>query len=225
MSPFLENLFEKTCAVKAVEEWTLEAMEAAAARYEAALAPLAEHELSAEDRTWLEAALRHGADRGYFAVEVMRRKDALDETFFPIYLRAGVDDCDPSSNRAYIEPLIERFGLRRVIEGLLQIFERGGAADKAGAINALYWAQAPLTFVGSGPFTLANATAESRALYLAVEDLRRRRDALFLRAFVNETDVSLRRCLLPRLSFDASDYDAELVPLLDTARSLARDFQ
>src|SRR6185369_16839879 len=166
MSIFLEDLFAKTCAVNAVEDWSPDGMEEAARCYEAALAPLGEHALVPEDRCWLEESLRRGGDRGVFAIEVMRRKEAFDDTFFGLVLRAGVDECDPSSNRTYIEPLVARFGLRRVIEALLNIFERGGPADKAGAINALYWAQAPLTFIGSGPFTLDNATAESRALYL-----------------------------------------------------------
>jgi hypothetical protein len=222
MSAFLQSLFANTCAVSALEEWTPEAMSEAANRYEAAFAPLAEHALTAEDRGWLEDSLRGGGDRGYFAVEVIRRKDALEDGMFALFIRAAVEEIDPSANRTYVEPLVARFGLRRVIEALLEIFERGGPADKAGAMNALYWAQAPLTFVGNGPFTLENATPESRALYLAVEDLRKRRDALFLRAFVTETDSSLRRCLLPRLSLDPRDYAAELAPLVETAQGLAR---
>lgn len=222
-SPFLQALFEQSTAVASVESWTLEDMEAAAARYEAVMQPLKPHALTGEDFDWLETALREGGPCAFFAVEVIRRKDALNERLFPLLLRAGIDECDPSANRSYIEPLVQRFGLRRVLEALLEAFERGRPEDKAGALNALYWAQAPLTFKGDGPLTLENATPESRALYLAVEDLRRRRDVLFLRTFVEETDVSLRRCLLARLSLDAADYPAELAPLVETAQRLARD--
>lgn len=222
-SPFLQALFEQSTAVASVDSWTLEDMEAAARRYEAVLQPLIEHALTDQDFDWIETALREGGPCGFFAVEVIRRKDALREQLFPLLLRAGIDECDPSANRSYIEPLVSRFGLRRVLESLLDVFERGGVEDKAGALNALYWAQAPLTFKGEGPLTIENATVESRALYLAVEDLRRRRDVLFLRAFVDESDVSLRRCLLARMSLDAADYPAELAPLVEKAQRLARD--
>lgn len=221
-SPFLQALFEKSSAVASVESWTLEDMEAAALRYEAAMRPLAEHALTGEDYGWLETALREGGPCAFFAVEVIRRKEALNERLFPLLLRAGIDECDPSANRSYIEPLVGRFGLRRVLEALLDVFERGGVEDKAGALNALYWAQAPLTFKGDGPLTIENATPESRALYLAVDDLRRRRDVLFLRAFVEVSDVGLRRCLLARMSLEAADYPAEFAPLVETAQRIAR---
>ena len=227
MDSLLSQLFAEVSALETDSDsaapCTLESMELAAARYDAAMAPLQAHVLDDVDYAWLETALREGGGFGQFAVEVIRRKQALSERFFVLYLRAAIDECDPTTNRSYVEPLVARFGLRRVIAALLEVFSRGGPADKAGALNALYWAQAPLTFVGDGPLTIDNATPESRALYLAVEDLRQQRDVLFLRAFVEESDQSLRRCLLARITLDADAYPPELRPLVERAQRIARE--
>ena len=64
---------------------------------------------------------------------------------------------------------------------LLSVVESGSDFRKAGAVNARYWAEEPLAFVGTvPPFTIEYATPESRAAYEALSDLRERKRRLLL---------------------------------------------
>ena len=45
-------------------------------------------------------------------------------------MRAAVYERDPSKNRAFVQPCVATFGLRRVNETLLQWFENGSDLEK-----------------------------------------------------------------------------------------------
>src|SRR5262249_31443861 len=101
-----------------------------------------------EDLRWLIEALKHD-ERKWFVVEVARRSKALAEALLAPMLDAGIDDVNPSFNRSFIEPCLSAFGPRRVNEYLLGVVESGTDFRKAGAVNALYWAQVGLSIPGN----------------------------------------------------------------------------
>ncbi len=57
---------------------------------------------------------------------------------------------NPSLNRYFVEPCVAVFGSWQVREALLDLFEQGSNFEKAGAVNALYWAGFP-SFSKSAP--------------------------------------------------------------------------
>src|SRR5260370_38353646 len=55
-------------------------------------------------------------------------------------IRGAVYERDPSKNRAFVEPCVATFGLRRVSETLFERFENGSDQEKAGVVQAMYHA-------------------------------------------------------------------------------------
>jgi hypothetical protein len=175
-----------------------------------------------EDVRWLTQALRD-QERKWLVAELARRSESLGEVFFTPMLDAGIDEVNPSFNRSFIEPCVRAFGHRRVNEYLLGVVESGSDFRKAGAVNAMYWAQVPLSFVGSVPsFTTEHATPESRAAYEAVSDLRERKRLLLLDTFLSNPSVDVRRSIIPSLNLDPAAYPATHRPLVAQAIEIAR---
>ena len=175
-----------------------------------------------EDVRWLIEALGHD-ERKWLVAELACRSKSLAEAFFTPMLDAGIDEVDPSFNRYFIEPCVQAFGHRRVNEYLLDVAESGSAFRKAGAVNALYWAQVWLSFVGNVPsFTIEHAMPESRATYEAVADLRERKRRLLLETFVSNPSVDVRRSIIPALNLDPAAYPESHRPLVARAIEIAR---
>jgi hypothetical protein len=175
-----------------------------------------------EDVRWLTEALRH-AERKWFVAEVARRSKSLAEVFFTPMLDAGIDEVNPSLNRYFIEPCVTAFGHRRVNEYLLGVVESGTDFRKAGAVNALYWAQVPLSFPGTAPsYSIENASPESRAAFEALADLRERKRRLLLETFVSNPSVDVRRSIIPSLDLDPVHYPESYRPLVARAIDIAR---
>jgi hypothetical protein len=175
-----------------------------------------------EDSRWLIRALGD-EERKWLVAELARRADLLAAAFFAPMLDAGIDEVNPSFNRYFIEPCVSAFGHRRVTEYLLGVAESGSDFRKAGAVNALYWAQVPLSFKGTAPsFTIEHATPESRAAYEAVSDLRERKRRLLLETFVSNPSVDVRRSIIPSLDLDPAAYPESHRPLVARAIEIAR---
>jgi hypothetical protein len=177
---------------------------------------------TSEDVRWLTEALRH-RERKWFVGVVARSVTSLPEVLFAPLLDAGIDEVNPSFNRAFIEPCMGAFGPRRVNEYLLGVVASGSDFRKAGALNAMYWAQARLTFVGDVPsYTVEHATPASRAAYEALADLRERKRTLLLEMFVENSNVDVRRSVIPSLDLDATAYPEGYGPLVAQAIEIAR---
>ena len=166
---------------------------------------------SDHDARWLIGALRNGDPaqrRAWFVAALCRRSESVADIFFVPLLDAAIDEVDPSSNRWFVEPCMERFGPRRVNEYLLSVVESGTDFRIAGAVNALYWAQVPLSFRnvaldGELPsFDIEHATPESRGAYMALQDVWARKNRLFLETFVGNPSVQVRRSIIPALNLD-----------------------
>jgi hypothetical protein len=178
---------------------------------------------SKKDWEWFVLALGD-AQKKWFVVFALDAIGTLPKVLFMPMLRAAVYERNPSLNRKFVEPCIRCYGHLRVNEVLLDFFEKGTNFEKAGAANASYWALMPLAFKGSVPnFDGENAISESRSTRVALDDILLRQRCLFLQEFVSNTDIDVRRSLIPRLELkDPSVYPEHLRPLVDQAIQIAR---
>lgn len=180
--------------------------------------------LSSQDFDWLSGALEH-EERKWFVVFVIEEiLGSVPKKLFSPMIRAAVCEKDPSFNRNFVEPCVKTFGRRKVNEALLEFLEKGTNREKAGAARALYWAQGTiLRFPVNAPnFNIENATPESKAEYESLADLRQRKRNLYLREFVNNEDLNVRRSIIPSLDLDANVYSDELKPLVKEVIKIAR---
>lgn len=179
------------------------------------------------DSRWLIEALADGEvplGRKAFVARLCRDLDSLAEVFFAPMLNAAIDEVNPSYNKSFVLPCMNAFGARRVNEYLLSVIESGTDFRKAGAINALYWANVPLTFPGDArSFDIQNATPDSREQYEALADVWTRKRRLLLETFVMNPNVDVRRSIIPRLSLDPLAYPEShrslVIKVIEIARS------
>lgn len=182
---------------------------------------------SEEDINWFIQALRD-EQRKLFVVFMVNKvtKSApkrLKEGLFSPLIRAAVYEINPSFNRSFVEPCVIAFGHRLVNEALLEFVEHGSNFEKAGAVNALYWAQVPLRFDREVPsFSKEYATPESQAAYDALADIQLRKRCLFLKEFVKNSSVELRRSIIPSFVLDPLLYADELRHLIAEAIAIAK---
>ena len=163
---------------------------------------------SLEDWQWIRAAL-DDPNKKWFVAQVFRFQPVPKRLLVGM-LRTAVFERNPSANRRFIEPCLRSFGPRRVNEILLRFFEVGTNEEKAGVASAFYWS------VGlSGP----GIPVED------VGDLVERMFCLFLREFVNNEDLNVRRRIIPLLPLreDRYLYPEELRPLIPHAIEIARE--
>jgi hypothetical protein len=159
--------------------------------------------ISSEDIEWLIQGLRNGRKK-WFVQLLCARVDTLPDDFFMPLVRAAVYEEDPSYNRDFVDPCIRIFGVRRVSEALLNFVATGTNFEKAGAINALYWA------LGSPD------NAEE------IEDIYIRRRCMYLQEFVSNRNLSVRRSIISKLVLDPQLYPENLAPLIEEAIRIAR---
>jgi hypothetical protein len=177
-----------------------------------------------EDWKLLGAAL-HDQERKWLVAEVFS-KAPVPKRLFNVMLRAAVHEINPSLNRYFVEPCIAAFGHRAVNEALLEYVEQGNDFEKAGAINALYWGGMHLQFDDyRRGLTLEHATPESRTAYLELKDVWERKRSLFLREFVSNENVDVRRSIIPSLNLDEADYPNDLKLLIAQAVEIARNHE
>src|SRR5215469_12297255 len=94
---------------------------------------------SQEDVAWFLNALDDDR-RKYFVAFVLREPRKVPEVLYEPMMRAAVRERDPSNDRVFVEPCMSTFGPRRVNETLLAWFESMSDREKAGAVQAMYWA-------------------------------------------------------------------------------------
>jgi hypothetical protein len=185
------------------------------------------YHLSNEDIQWLIQALED-EQRQWFVAFIVKKASGglpkrLKRVLFSPLIRAAVYERNPSLNRYFVEPCVAVFGYRQVNEALLDLVEQGSNFEKAGAVNALYWARFRFSFIKSAPeYTLEYATPESKAAYEALADIRLRKQCLFLREFVSNPNLDVRRSIISNLVLNPSCYADELKPLVLNAIEIAR---
>lgn len=163
------------------------------------------------DREWLLSALEGTTEeegrRRYFLCIALRHADQIPPVLFDPLLRAAVYERDPSFNRFFIVPCLRWAGPRKVNEALLHYLEEGTNVEKAGAASAFYW----------------SLMHHERVTHENIEDLVARKRDLFLREFVTNQDVEVKRRILPGLELKPELYSEDLRPLIPQAIQLARN--
>jgi hypothetical protein len=167
---------------------------------------------------------RHRARRAAGAT-IANRAGQADETgpvpdeWFEPLIRAMVHEPDPSFVEHLVKPAITAFGRRRVRLALLDYLETGTSADAAGAARAWYWTLLPLTYLAGSREPNPDSVAE-REKY---RDLDRRYNEVALRRFVTDTDLDVRRCLIPGLHLRPEDHRRpHMRELAERAAEIAR---
>jgi hypothetical protein len=174
------------------------------------------------DILWLTEALADEVRR-WFVSRVARGSGEMDEALVRPMLDAAINEVDPSWNRWFVEPCITAVGYRRVNEYLLDVVASGTDFQKAGAVNALYWAGVHLVFRGDArTFDYRDATPESRAEYEALSDVWQRERELFLETFVSNQNVDVRRAIIGKLDLEPAHYREHLRPVVTHAIDIAR---
>lgn len=184
--------------------------------------------ITGNDFKWLIEAL-HAEDKQQWVARVFQWVQPVPEPLFEPMLRTAVYENNPSLNRLWIEPCLATFGIRRVNERLLKYLEEGTDFEKAGAVNALYWAQG-----GSGTHleiltdhcitreTIDAVLPRLRAEVQSMPDLWQRKREMLLREFVSNPHVDVRRSIIPGLTLNKEKYPENLHPLVDEAIQIAR---
>jgi hypothetical protein len=179
-----------------------------------------------DDAGWLIESLRLGGEppQGpkWFMFQLLRESQSLADIFFVPVLDAAIDEVDPSYNRHFVEPCLRSFGPRRVNEYLLSVVESGTDFRKAGAVNALYWAEALSFPDNTASFRVARATTESGALSDNLQDVWERKNRLLLETFVADSGVHLKRSIIKSLDLNPRAYPESHRPLVAQAIDLAR---
>lgn len=160
--------------------------------------------ISAEDTEWLIKGLQDTRKK-WFVQLLCARVDTLPDDFFMPLVRAAVYEDDPSYNRDFVNPCIRIFGRRRASEALLDFVSTGTNYEKAGAVNALYWA---LGGIPKGEDDLKDILARERSIYL--------------QEFVSNRNLNVRRSIIPQLTLDHQLYPENLAPLVKEAIRIAK---
>jgi hypothetical protein len=186
-----------------------------------------------DDVAWLRAALKgepHQPDyfggTPWFVSTVLAHATSIADVLLEPLLDAGVEEVDPSYNRRFIEPCTEIFGVVRVRTYLAHIFEYGSDFQKAGAVNALYWAMVPFWPRSVVPAEIERQFAEYQAARAveneALGEVHARLGRLMVETFIATSSIELRRSLLGYvLPADESQSDP-LRPLRTTALEIAQ---
>ena len=183
--------------------------------------------VNADDVEWFKQALEHDAKKRFVAFVFSRMKIPLPEELYEFMLRAAIYEINPSYNRWFVEPCIEAFGLRSVNNSLLEVVKNGDNFEKAGAVNALYWARLGLAFRSIPPaYTKEYALPESVQAYEELADVWMYRDCLLLKEFVNNPDLEVRQNIISHLKLDDAAYFPEDIrPLVKEAIKIAENHE
>jgi hypothetical protein len=150
-----------------------------------------------DERNWFEANYHQGP--------------AFPEFFFRPLMDAGIDECEPSGCRPYVVPCSTVFGVRRALEYLYDVIEKGSDRRKVGALLALYYARFGWP---AGTEKVCEETWVS---------LREREQEILLNTFLNAEDRLVRFAALRKLSLDLDRYPERLRPRAEEFLHAARE--
>jgi hypothetical protein len=136
-------------------------------------------------------------------------------------LNAAVHDQCRSGNRQLIDPLVAALGYRPVQGELIGYVDKGTDAEAIGATMAWYWARPPLVYLGTANWERGQPTADSKAAWDALTDLRTRYRHACLRAFLARDNPEARFAMSLGFTLDPGEYPPELTPDLKHARRIA----
>jgi hypothetical protein len=158
---------------------------------------------TAEDWKWLSLALEN-PKRKYFVALVFKRQP-VPKRLFEDFMRAAVNELNPSLDEAYITPCLRSYGYQRVNERLLKFLINGSNIEKMGAASAFYW---------------SHGYVETEAR----DDIPERIRCALLREFVSNDNFDVRRRIIVYLDLDHSHYPESLRSLVPEAIRIAGQY-
>jgi hypothetical protein len=180
-------------------------------------------QLYESDVNWLtgaltdsDAALREEVK--WFVEFVLRVTPPLVAApLFDPLIKTAVYERNPSYNRYFVEPCVRSTGWQPTAQALLVYVRDGTDFEKAGAVNALYWALGHSSTHGYDLEDRVPDPPESEGESPSATWHRAQR--IFLEEFVRNPDVDVRRSIVPHLH-DVSRYHSDLEGLAQEARRI-----
>jgi len=151
---------------------------------------------------WFSKMLEH-PQKKWFVLDLFSKAD-LPEALFNDMMMAGILELDPSANRGFIEVCIRKKGLKHVLGLLIHYIKYGNTTQKAGAIQARYW-------------------ATYNRLNEDVDDLKMEFKELILDEFIKNENISVRVNIVPFL--EPETYPSSLRGKFLEAASIAREHE
>ncbi len=146
-----------------------------------------------------------------FILRALGKSKQMPEKLFIPILRAAIIEKDPSRNRLFIEPCLRCFGAKKTNKELIEYFKKGSNEEKAGVAHAFYWSMKSNGYDDIGHENIADLIDEI--------------NALFLKEFINNTDIEVRQSIISQLSLNPKDYPKEMHFLITKAIKIARASQ
>lgn len=170
-----------------------------------------------EDVAWFVSVL-HDDQRKYFVAFVLQEPRKVPEVLYEPVMLAAIREPDPSKDRAFVEPCMETFGLRRVNETLLAWFETLSDREKAGAVQVMY--HAGLINIRESDRNRPDADL----VFGRIGDLWMRQRCLLLQEFVKNRSVAVQQRIIPHLDLrNAGSYPEELRSFVPQAVQIAKN--
>lgn len=163
-------------------------------------------------------------EKEWFVLPALGAMEMRDDRFLMPLVMAGVNEVNPSLNRRFIQPAVQHFGNRRVMEHLFELVKSGNPYQQSGASNALYWAEKPFVLLAYQiEKGIEETEREAREVYLSVADLGRDISLHLLELFVTTDSVNVQRSIIPRLPLDKPTlYPESHRPLVEQVINIAR---
>lgn len=165
----------------------------------------------ADDLVWLADSLTD-AQRKFFTAALFSETGTLPESLYEPMLHAAVYEPSPLQAHAFVEPCVKSFGVKRVHQTLMDYLGAGSNYEKTGAVNALHWC---------GERKTGNEIGRSQtdAEMVKLAEIQHR---LYLRTFVDNTDIELRRALITHADLNVLAPTMPVQELIDKVVRIAR---
>ena len=102
--------------------------------------------INSEDTNWLQTALCDEMKKLFVLHIFYRLNFPLPKKLYMAMIQAAIYETNPSKNQYHIYPCVKAYGCYVVRESLLEYVRNGDDFEKAGAVNALYWAVPSLVY-------------------------------------------------------------------------------
>lgn len=165
---------------------------------------------------WLEDSLTDDERKWLVALAATRAPHHVARELFDALVRAAVYERNPSFNRVFIDPCVRSVGWQRTAQALLSYVRDGTDFEKAGAVNALYWASGRTTrsiMEDPVPDPAVSEGESPRATWDRIQ-------TVLLKEFVRNLNLDVRRSIVAHLR-DPSDYPDGLRGLAEEAHRIA----
>jgi len=179
--------------------------------------------LKPEDYEWFKKALLD-ENRVLFVIFFLREIiKGMPKKLYQHMIKAAMLEDKATHNRKFVELCLKTYGYREVYNTLFKYLEDGSNEEKIGAVKVFYWIKPRLVYAKNAKdHSFKNATHESKELYNSVRGLEIRKNYLYLKEFVKNEDLDVRRAIIPALKLKIEFFPEEVKPLAEQAIEIAR---